>query len=176
MRTLFIALMSTAFLYFGGVAQAQLVIVQIIEVHEIQALDVAVSDLEFSELASFPASLNWETGIMNALFDRGYIVSNAPLLQVKSKALPQQAIELARETGANIYLPVFLSYSVKNINSRRALEALRPQELNLRIMRIDNDIQVSDLKSFEIPFANNAKDEIKNAERFGEIISTLLKG
>jgi len=64
-----------------------------------------------------PSASVWESGVMDAFFDAGYIVINVPILQLKEtprKGLPKEAwaeFETARREGSDLFVVVHLSYS-----------------------------------------------------------------
>ncbi len=57
------------------------------------------------------ASSAWEAGLMDALFDAGHIVSNAPVLRTEDGwVLEEEDVDLAREGGADYLLLARLEY------------------------------------------------------------------
>jgi len=69
-----------------------------------------------SETGLNPSASVWESGVMDAFFDAGYIVSNAPILQLDKASgsqLPleaRQEFEEARLGGADFFVVVHLDY------------------------------------------------------------------
>jgi len=65
-----------------------------------------------------PSASVWESGVMDAFFDAGFIVSNAPSLQLAKASgsqLPPEArreFEEARLGGADLFFVVHLNYPV----------------------------------------------------------------
>jgi len=63
-----------------------------------------------------PSASVWESGVMDAFFDAGFIVSNAPSLQLAKASgsqLPPEArreFEEARLGGADLFFVVYLNY------------------------------------------------------------------
>jgi hypothetical protein len=63
-----------------------------------------------------PAATVWESGVMDAFFDAGYIVINVPILRLKEtprSGLPREALvefETARREGSDLFVVVHLSY------------------------------------------------------------------
>jgi len=80
----------------------------------LQAETIFVSVLEQTpdmELHNFEASIAWESGVLDALFDMGAIVSNTPIQSV-SAFDTTEALQTAKEGGAETVLVVVLQYSV----------------------------------------------------------------
>lgn len=78
----------------------------------VEAETVFVSILEKTPdaaLYNFEASLGWESGVLDALFDMGSIVSNTPIQNAASFDL-QKTLQDAREGGANIVIVAELVY------------------------------------------------------------------
>jgi hypothetical protein len=75
-----------------------------------------------------PAASVWESGVMDAFFDAGYIVINAPILRLKEtprSGLPREAwaeFETARREGSDLFVVVHLSY----LNSSQNLSSNNP--------------------------------------------------
>lgn len=80
----------------------------------LQAETVFVSVLEATpdmELHNFEASSAWESGVLDALFDMGAIVSNTPI-QRFSDFTKNEALQAAKDGGADSVLVVELKYLV----------------------------------------------------------------
>jgi hypothetical protein len=69
-----------------------------------------------------PAASVWESGVMDAFFDAGYIVINVPTLRLKEvprSGLPREArveFETAQREGSDLFVVVHLSYSGSSQN------------------------------------------------------------
>lgn len=65
-----------------------------------------------AETAVPNSSRLWENGMLDAFFEAGHIVSNAPILRVEGKSFPELKAEIkeAREGGADFLVVAFLSY------------------------------------------------------------------
>lgn len=65
-----------------------------------------------AETAVPNASRLWENGMLDAFFEAGHIVSNAPILRIAGKNFPELNAEMkeAREGGADFLVVAFLSY------------------------------------------------------------------
>jgi len=69
-----------------------------------------------SETGLSPSASVWESGVMDAFFDAGYIVSNAPSMQLAKASISQippearRDFEEARLGGADFFVVVHLNY------------------------------------------------------------------
>ncbi|MDR0689894.1 MAG: hypothetical protein LBG08_06480 [Spirochaetaceae bacterium] len=84
----------------------------------------------------------WETGLLDAFFDAGHIVSNAPIMSItmsvtksQSKEIPDEAranLEEAVQGGADFFILVLLDY--QGVTAANALQ-IKPQAVSLRLFR-----------------------------------------
>jgi hypothetical protein len=88
-----------------------------------------------AESARPESSFYWESGMMDAFFDAGHIVSNAPIIRIKDKqadsALPREArreLDEARLGGADFFVVVTLDYHNN--------PAEKPGEIRLSVYRV----------------------------------------
>jgi hypothetical protein len=80
-------------------------------------------------------SNSWESGLLDAFFDAGHIVSNAPILRLdtpSSKRLPDEAVEgfdEANAGGADYFVLALLDFE----DSESA--DLKPRQISLRVFK-----------------------------------------
>jgi hypothetical protein len=85
----------------------------------------------------------WESGIMDACFDAGHIVSNAPAMRLPAagaEEFPPEArrdFDQARVGGADYLIVAFLNYSGVNV-SARGQEKPRPSEVFLKVWSVSS--------------------------------------
>jgi hypothetical protein len=87
------------------------------------------------------ASILWENTVLDAFFEAGHIVSNAPMLRVPGPASPagtgaempeaaREGFEGAREGGADYFILVHLDYPGAGDRNQR------PRDVSLRLFRV----------------------------------------
>jgi hypothetical protein len=113
------------------------------------------------------SSLLWENGLMDAFFDAGYIVSNAPIMRIPEKTtekLPGPVrIELdeARNGGADYFIVVLLEYpaSVSGgipgsdepegfggpASAGKPVSGGKPEKIYMRIFSVSNEALVYEI-------------------------------
>jgi hypothetical protein len=80
----------------------------------------------------------WENGLLDAFFDAGHIVSNAPVLRLdapSAKQFPDEAKESlneANEGGADYFILALLDYQE---TGGVKLPVLRPRQVSLRVFK-----------------------------------------
>ena len=129
-----------------------------------------------------PAASAWESGVMDAFFDAGYIVINAPMLRLKEmprSGLPKEAraeFETAQQEGSDLFVVVHLSYSDSggnpsnknpfNIDEQAKTVFMAIFDISTEELLIETSIGVDNLK--------NLTDEFKIAKQnMGKIIRRI---
>jgi hypothetical protein len=91
-----------------------------------------------SEIPTAASSRIWEDALLEAFFETGHIVSNAPILRVAEKPrknLPDEArtsLEEALEGGAEFFVVAVLEYRHPD---RTGPEQMRPHSISLRLFK-----------------------------------------
>jgi len=86
-----------------------------------------------AEYAVLEASSAWEAGLMDALFDAGHIVSNAPVLRAEADwVLGDEDMNLAREGGADYLLLARLEYEPTEMESTAPADGAEPARVSPR--------------------------------------------
>jgi hypothetical protein len=119
-----------------------------------------------------PSASIWESGIMDAFFDAGHIVFNAPVLQVPdmpNSELPPEArrdFDEARQGGADFFVMVLLSYPEDSLE--------HPKEVFIRLFSVSSGKMIYQT-SLTVPVWENPEEEFRNAKRNGgRIIPKLV--
>jgi hypothetical protein len=119
-----------------------------------------------------PSASIWESGIMDAFFDAGHIVSNAPILQIPDmpdSELPPEArrdFDEARLGGADFFVMVLLSYPKDSLE--------HPKEVSIRLFSISSGKMIYQ-SSLTVRVWENPEEEFRDAKRNGgRIIPQLV--
>ncbi|MDR1909981.1 MAG: hypothetical protein LBQ35_08735 [Spirochaetaceae bacterium] len=127
------------------------------------------------EAPSSDASNRWETGLMDAFFDAGHIVSNAPILRLGSPAREELPPEFmrdfydAREGGVEFLILALLDY--RAWDGRGPLE---PRRVSLRVFRV-TPYQFVVEEQFPLPGRIPDPDILVNARQAGRMLLAHLK-
>jgi hypothetical protein len=94
----------------------------------VQAETIFLSLLEQTpdvKLYKFESSSAWESGVLDALFDMGHIVSNTPI-ETPSSFDIKETLHIARDGGADYVLVAQLNYTAipDNTSQKRAIPAM----------------------------------------------------
>jgi hypothetical protein len=122
------------------------------------------------------ASNRWETGLMDAFFEAGHIVSNAPILRVADPAHEELPPEFrrdffdAREGGVEYLILALLEYQGFTGTSGR----LRPARVSLRLFRV-SPYQFVIEEQFPRPGRNPDPDDLINARQAARMMLNQLK-
>ncbi|MDR2209997.1 MAG: hypothetical protein LBO65_00815 [Spirochaetaceae bacterium] len=98
----------------------------------------------------------WESGIMDALFDAGHIVSNAPILRLPAapdSEIPSQArrdFDEARLGGADFFVMVFLSYPEEDPE--------HPREVRMKVFSVSSGKLLYESSVAAKPWENSEKE------------------
>jgi hypothetical protein len=121
-----------------------------------------------------PSASIWESGIMDAFFDAGHIVSNAPILQIpdmQNSEMPPEArreFDQARIGGADFFVMVLLSYPADSLE--------HPKEVSIRLFSVSTGKMIYQT-SLTVQVWENPEEEFRAAKRNGgRIIPQLSTG
>jgi hypothetical protein len=119
-----------------------------------------------------PSASIWESGIMDAFFDAGHIVSNAPILQLPDmpdSELPPEArrdFDEARLGGADFFVMVLLRYPENSLE--------HPKEVSIRLFSVSSGKMIYQT-SLTVQVWANPEEEFRDAKRNGvRIIPKLV--
>jgi hypothetical protein len=122
------------------------------------------------------ASNRWETGLMDAFFNEGHIVSNAPILRIDQPAGEELPPEFrrdffdAREGGVEYLILALLEYQGLRGTSGR----LRPARVSLRLFRV-SPYQFIIEEQFPLPGRTPDPDDLVNARQAARMMLSHLK-
>jgi len=128
-----------------------------------------------------PSAGVWESGFMDAFFDAGHIVSNAPCMQIdpvlntnadlaSPRVLPREVnsdFDQARVGGAEFFVLVILDYKDGNPDY--------PKEVLIRIFRVSTGDLIYETKVAARAWANNDEEFLDVKGHAGKIIPVLSK-
>jgi hypothetical protein len=126
------------------------------------------------EIERTESSLVWESGVMDAFFDAGHIVSNAPIIRLKT--LPDREIppelrrdfDEARLGGADFFVMVFLTYPEDSLE--------HPKEVFMRLYSVSSGKMLHEI-SLTAVWESSDREFLDAKNNAGKIISQLaLKG
>jgi len=127
------------------------------------------------ESGSTPSASVWETGMMDAFFDAGHIVSNAPSMQIAegpvSGGMTSQPPEVGREFeearigGADFFVLIFLTYSLDNPDS--------PGEVCIRVFSVSTGNVLYETTSV-VRSGGNTDGELVNVKQNAEKVIPRL--
>jgi len=131
-----------------------------------------------------PAASVWESGVMDAFFDAGYIVINVPILQLKETprtGLPREAwveFETAQREGSDLFVVVHLSYSGSSKNPSNK-NPFNIEDQDKTVFMAIFDISTEELlfeTSIGVNNLKNLSDEFKIAKQnTGNIIRRIRR-
>jgi hypothetical protein len=122
----------------------------------------------------------WESGIMDVLFDSGYVVSNAQSIQI-DKDLDENVLneirlnmEEASDNGADYFLSVTLHYTSTNkgINNTKDFKL---NQVTLKLFELKTNEMIYE-RTVEKPLALTQRDELENARKAALIIVPYIGG
>ena len=128
-----------------------------------------------------PSAEVWESGFMDAFFDAGHIVSNAPCMQVSaafdastniasSRALPREVngdFDQARIGGADFFVLVILDYKNESVE--------HPIEVFVRLFRVSTGDMIYETKIAARVWMNNDEEFLNVKQHAGKVIPQLSK-
>lgn len=174
-RVLAIAL---AFVLAAG-AHAQLVSVQTLEVLDADPCDSAL-------LEDYPAighSVFWESGVMNALFEAGFIVSSMPLARVDGINIGEPvdasllALEQAREAGVDVLICLVIVYDACTSSGElRGVSTLRPVALSWELYYPSRKESAGRRGVWKLEASRSDREVVRQAEGLGRTIISGLNG
>lgn len=152
---------------------AQLVSIQVFDILDASPCDTKV-------LEDYPAiehSVLWETGIMNAFFDGGYIVSSMPVTRSAQTGMQASLLQEAQTAGVEVLVCLYLEYDVCSPDGEiRGPAALRPVALSWEVFHPARSVQSGGVQSWTIQPARNDKEDVRQAEVLGRKIISGLNG
>ena len=128
-----------------------------------------------------PSAMVWESGFMDAFFDAGHIVSNAPCTQINSaydanadkassRALPREVnsdFDQARIGGADFFVLVILDYKDGSTE--------HPQDVFIRLFRVSTGDLVYETKVAARIWINSDEEFLDAKNHAGKVIPQLSK-
>ncbi|AEJ19590.1 hypothetical protein [Gracilinema caldarium] len=106
---------------------------------DLQAETIFVSLLEQTpdmKLYKFESSSAWESGVLDALFDMGIIVSNTPIENTSSFNI-KETLQLARQGGADSVLVAQLTYAA--IPNKTSQKRATPEVVHFYLYSVKTD-------------------------------------
>ncbi|GHV84222.1 hypothetical protein AGMMS50212_15620 [Spirochaetia bacterium] len=116
----------------------------------------------------------WETGMMDALFDAGHIVSNAQSVlieRVPDEDIPEEIsgyVSEAEDGGFDYFVVAFLEYK-----KEKDFVKARPEKITLKLLSFSNNRIIFDEKMAK-PVKFTPSDEYDNAKKAAKIIMPYL--
>jgi hypothetical protein len=129
-----------------------------------------------------PSASVWESGVMDAFFDAGYIVSNAPSLQLDKPPSAQLPIEARRQYeeailgGADYFVIVQLNYPDQpNAAASQTQVKEQPKSVSITVFKVSSGELI-----YETPVDNrnfgNPNDEFLIAKQKAGTLILHIKG
>ena len=167
-----VLLLLLSVIFVTGV-HAQLVSIQVVDI-----LDADLCDTK--ALEDYPAiehSVLWETGIMNAFFDGGYIISSMPVARSAQAGISASRLDEAQTAGVEVLVCLYLEYDVCSPDGEiRGPAALRPVALSWEVFHPARSVQGGGVQSWTVQLARNEKEDVRQAEALGRKIISGLNG
>jgi hypothetical protein len=122
------------------------------------------------------ASNRWETGLLDAFFEEGHIVSNAPMMRLSAPVTEELPQEIrrdffdAREGGVDFLIVALLEY--QGLQGSRG--RLRPVKVSLRLFRV-TPYQFIIEEQFPLPGGTPDPDDLVNARQAALMMLRHLK-
>ena len=125
------------------------------------------------EASSAPHTALWESGIMDALFDAGHIVTNSPAARMAVRPAQdfggflEEDYNEAVSGGAEFFILCFLNY-------QKGSGSLVPVSVSLKLYKTDSKKLVFE-QDFQPGSGRNRNEEYQIAKRAGNIIISQLR-
>jgi hypothetical protein len=129
----------------------------------------------FPETGQAESSSVWESGVMDALFDAGHIVSNAPIVRLKTLPGPGIPAELRRDFdearlgGADFLVLVFLTYP--------ETDPEHPSEVLIRLYSVSSGKILHEIFVTAAVWESSGKEFLDAKKNAGKLVPRMaLKG
>lgn len=160
-------------LFMSTAAHAQLVSVQVFDILNAVSCESDVQE----EYPAIEHSVLWENGVMNTLFDAGYIVSNMPVSRIAQALVPPASLEEAQDAGIDILICLYLAYDLCAPSGQvRGPAALRPAALSWEVRYPARAGQGQGVQEWMLEPSRTDKETVRQAEALGRTIISGLNG
>lgn len=137
---------------------------------ELQAETIFISLLETTPdkaLHNFEASSAWESGVLDALFDLGVIVSNTPV-QGSATFNRDEARQIAREGGADLLLIVDVTYPI--IPEEKSKIRAVPSTVRFSLIAVDSGRLIKELQYIPTKQSETLDEDKETAKKQTQLL------